>query len=64
MSESLVFSLFTISLFILLIFTSTREARIIFKVGKNHDGYFDVDNLLRQVNKAINIFKGLTKGWA
>ena len=45
------------------ILTSTREARIIFKAGKNRDGYFDADNLLRQVDKAIDIFEGLTNGW-
>jgi hypothetical protein len=42
------------------IFTSTREARIIFKAGKNRDGYFTADDLLRQVDKAIDIFQGLT----
>ena len=41
-----------------------REARVIFKAGKNCDGYFDVDDLLQQVDKAIDIFEGLTKGWA
>lgn len=46
------------------IFTSTREARIIFKAGKNRDGYFDADDLLRQVDKAIDIFEGLTKCYA
>jgi len=45
-------------------FTSIREAQIIFKVGKNHDGFFDADDLLQQVDKAIDIFKGPTKGWA
>jgi hypothetical protein len=43
---------------------TTREARIIFKAGKNRDGWFDADNLLQQVDNAIDIFKGLTKGWA
>jgi hypothetical protein len=32
-------------------------------MGKNHNGYFDINNFLRQVNNTINIFKGLTKGW-
>lgn len=45
-------------------FTSIREARIIFKAGKNRDGFFDADDLLQQVDKAIDIFEGLTKGWA
>jgi hypothetical protein len=52
------------SYFILHSFTSIREARIIFKAGKNRDGYFDADDLLAQVDKAIDIFEGLTKGWA
>jgi len=43
---------------------SIREAWIIFKAGKNRDGFFDADDLLRQVDKAIDIFEGLTKGWA
>jgi hypothetical protein len=34
------------------------------KAGKNCDGYFDADDLLRQVDNAIDIFEGLTKGWA
>ena len=43
---------------------SIREARVIFKAGKNRDGFFDANDLLRQVDKAIDIFEGLTKGWA
>jgi hypothetical protein len=43
---------------------SIREARIIFKAGKNRNRFFDADDLLRQVDKAIDIFEGLTKGWA
>ena len=39
-----------------------REAWIIFKAGKNRDGYFDAEDLLMQVNSAINIFEGLSKG--
>src|SRR6266849_2085656 len=50
--------------FISLIFTFTRKARIIFKVRQNRDGYFDMDDLLQQVNKAIDIFEGLTNGRA
>ncbi|KAI0280561.1 hypothetical protein BC826DRAFT_924333 [Russula brevipes] len=46
------------------IFTSTREARVIFKAGKNRDGFFDADDLLQQVDKAIDIFEGRTNGWA
>jgi hypothetical protein len=43
---------------------TTREARVLFKAGRNRDGYFDADNLLSQVDKAIDIFEGLTKGYA
>jgi hypothetical protein len=56
--------LIIICLFISHILTSTREARIIFKAGKNRDGYFDADDLLRQVDYAIDIFEGRSKGWA
>ncbi len=42
----------------------SREARIFFKAGLNHDGYFSADNLLQQVDYAINIFEGKTKGMA
>lgn len=36
-----------------------EEARIIFKAGKNRDGYFDADDLLAQVNTAIDIHESL-----
>ena len=60
---SLSYSLFNIQ-YLSHIFTTTREAWIIFKAGKNQDRYFDADDLLRQVNNTIDIFEGLTKGWA
>jgi hypothetical protein len=41
-----------------------REARIFFKAGLNRDGYFGADDLLRQVDYAIDIFEGKTKGMA
>ncbi|KAH8989992.1 hypothetical protein EDB92DRAFT_1946970 [Lactarius akahatsu] len=41
-----------------------QEARIFFKAGLNRDGYFSADNLLQQVDGAINIFEGKTKGMA
>jgi hypothetical protein len=50
-------------LFTFLLLTSFfREARIIFKAGKNHDGYFGAEELLTQVDSAIDIFEGLSKG--
>ena len=36
----------------------SREARIFFKAGLNRDGYFSADNLLQQVDYAIDIFVG------
>ena len=39
-----------------------REARVIFKPGKNCDGYFSAEDLLAQVDSAIDIFEGLSKG--
>jgi hypothetical protein len=44
------------------VFSVFREAQIIFKAGKNRDGYFGAEELLAQVNSAINIFEGLSKG--
>ncbi|KAI0279057.1 hypothetical protein BC826DRAFT_945842, partial [Russula brevipes] len=38
-----------------------EEARILFKAGKNRDGYFTSEDLLKQVDRAIDIFEGLTK---
>jgi hypothetical protein len=40
------------------------EARIVFKPGKNRDGWFSADDLLAQVENAIDVFEGITKGWA
>jgi hypothetical protein len=48
--------------FYLTLLTFTREARIIFKPGQNRDGYFGADNILAQVDNAIDIFEGLTRG--
>jgi hypothetical protein len=42
-----------------------REARIVFKPGKNRDGYFDSKELIAQVDRAIEIFEakdGLAQG--
>ena len=41
-----------------------REAHIVSKAGKNQNGYFDANNLLAQVDKAINIFEDRTNGFA
>jgi len=41
-----------------------RDACIVFKAGKNCDGYFDANDLLAQVNKAIDIFEEQTNGFA
>ncbi|TRM57266.1 hypothetical protein BD626DRAFT_616663, partial [Schizophyllum amplum] len=41
-----------------------EEARVIFKAGKNREGWFDADDLLAQTDRAIDIFEGRTKGFA
>ena len=43
---------------------SISEARIVFKPGKLRDGWFSASDLLDQVDNAIDIFEGITKGWA
>ncbi|KAF8171707.1 hypothetical protein BJ912DRAFT_833259, partial [Pholiota molesta] len=40
-----------------------EEARILFKAGKGWDGYFDSEDLLMQVDNAIDIFEGKTNGF-
>ena len=40
------------------------EARVFFKVGKNRDGWFDGEDLLRQVEDAIDIFEAKLNGFA
>ena len=32
-----------------------EEARVLFKAGKNHKGYFTSEDILKQTEKAINI---------
>ena len=44
--------------------SKNSEARVFFKAGKNRDGYFDADDLLQQVNNAIDIFEGKANGFA
>ncbi|KAF8588218.1 hypothetical protein K439DRAFT_1645622 [Ramaria rubella] len=41
----------------LLIGLTYSEAQIVFKAGKNRDGYFTADDLQKQVETAIDIFK-------
>lgn len=36
------------------------DARVFFKAGKNRDGYFDAEDLLKQMNNVIDIFEGRT----
>ena len=54
------FSSFIKSLSIL----KNRDARVLFKAGKNRDGWFGSEDLIAQVDRAIDIFDGLTKGYA
>ena len=44
--------------------SSYSEACTFFKPGKNRDGWFLVKELLAQLDTSIDIFEGLTKGWA
>ena len=39
------------------------EVHVIFKAGKNRDGYFDNADLLQQVDHAIDIFEERTNGF-
>lgn len=41
-----------------------REARVVFKAGKNRDGYFAAEDLLKQVENAIDIFESKTHHFA
>src|SRR4051812_45471123 len=41
-----------------------REARIFFKAGKNRDGYFTGEDLIKQVDQAIDVFDAKTNGFA
>ena len=43
---------------------SHRDARVVFKAGKNRDGWFGSEDLIAQVDRAIDVFEGLTKGHA
>jgi hypothetical protein len=40
------------------------EAHVVFWPGKNRDGWFMADHLLAQVDCVIDIFEGLTNGYA
>ena len=45
-------------------FLCFSEARLFFRAGKTRDGYFDNDNLILEVDKAIDIFEGKMNGFA
>lgn len=40
------------------------DARVIFKAGKSRDGWFSADDLLEQVDHAIDVFERRTNGFA
>ena len=42
---------------------SLSEARIVFKAGKNRDGYVSSDDLIKQVSHAIDIFETKTNAF-
>jgi len=39
-----------------------RYACVLFKAGKNRNGWFGLDQLLTQVNQVVDVFEGLTRG--
>jgi hypothetical protein len=39
------------------------EACVVFKAGKDHNGYFSCEDLLKQVEHSIKIFKSKTNGF-
>ena len=41
-----------------------RDSRLFFRAGKNRDGWFNNDDLILEVDKAIDIFEGKTNGFA
>ena len=41
---------------------ASRDAQILFKAGKNREGWFGSNELIAQVNHTIDIFERLTKG--
>lgn len=43
---------------------SGSDARLVWRVGKNRDGYFTAQELCEQVDNAIDIFESNTKGFA
>ncbi|KAL1669056.1 hypothetical protein GGF50DRAFT_44924 [Schizophyllum commune] len=43
---------------------NAEDARVVFKAGKNRDGYFTAVELLAQVDHAIDIFEERTRGFA
>jgi len=43
---------------------STSEAHVFFKAGKKCDGYFTTDDLMKQVQKAVDMFESKMNGMA
>lgn len=41
-----------------------REAQVVFKAGKNRDGYLTAEDLLKQVEQSIDIFESKTNRFA
>jgi hypothetical protein len=41
-----------------------RSTHVLFKAGKNWDGWFGSNELIVQVNRVVNVFEGLAKGTA
>jgi hypothetical protein len=47
----------------MLLIKQCRTLRVVFKAGKNWDGYFDNDNLINQVELLMDIFEEKTHGF-
>jgi len=45
-------------------YSLVEKQELLFKPGLNRDGYFDSKKLIDQVETAIDIFEGKTKGFA
>jgi hypothetical protein len=44
--------------------TSDREAQVFFEAGKNRNGWFDNNNIMKQTTNILDIFKKKTSGQA
>ena len=55
---------FFLDLWCVMFIVFISEAHIVFKAGTNRDGWFSADDLLKQVENAIDIFEAKTNNFA